>query len=776
VSGSIGAGAEKVLVTPIPWVTAVTELLVFGLVNSRLADRREGMPMTQQSEQDAAEPVSRSEVGPSRKSASSWRGRLLFNRVSIQSKLIVMLVLCTFLAATVVGAIAFQSGRDFMRISATNRLVEIRELQKRALETEVIDLKAALLTSTRGDSIETALRAFTAGFDQLANAPISPEQSKALADYYRIFVADTEKYSGITLDAASLLPTSNAARYLQYFYTSKLAGDDVAIVADDQRDGSAWSAANAKYQDFFREIVQQFAFEDALLIDDRGNIVYTAYKNIDLGSNILTGAFNGSKLRGAYQEAMSSNKTDRVVLTDFEFYEPATAAPTAWMVAPIPASGKPEGALAFQFPITKINKLMTFDKQWSEVGMGQTGETILGGEDYLMRSDSRLFLEDPEKYRQMVIAAGTPPEIPDIAIRQGGTTLVQPVAKAPHQNALEGRSGTMIATDYLGQETVQAYTPVDAKESNLHWSLVAKINTAEAFAREATFTRIVVLATTFIILVVCLLAAFLARIFVRPIRRLEAGVQRISGGDFDVELPIETRDEIGDLTAMFNTMSRSLAVKDELVSQQRTEIRNLLNSLMPEPFAEKFSRGEEISARTHTNVSVVFADIEGLDRLQAELDPAEALLIASELIRQFDAAAADFDVERVRTVRNGYLGSCGLTLPRLDNAQRTVNFALECQRIVERLNGETGTNLQVRAGIDIGTINSGLIGRQSLVYDLWGAAVNLAFQIKDDAATPGIYITSRVYDALTDTTAFAPAGTVETDDGSQTVWRLSERR
>ena len=726
--------------------------------------------MTQLSEQGTPEPVSKYKMPP------PWLRRLPVNRVSIQSKLIMMLVLCTVLASTIVGAIAFQSGRVNMRLSATNRLVEIRESQKRALESQISDLTNALVTYTEGTTAQNALKDFTAGFDQLANAQVTPEQSKAIADYYQQFVGDTEKYSGTKLDAAALLPTSNAEKYLQYFYTSKLTTNELAIAADDQRDGSAWSAANAKFQSFFREIVSRFEFQDALLIDGRGNIVYSTYKDVDLGSNIVTGPYNGSLLRGAFQEAMSSNKANRVVLTDFEFYEPATMAPTAWMVAPIPPGGKAEGVMAFQFPITKINKLMTFGKQWVDSGMGQTGETVLGGEDYLMRSDSRLFLENPEEYRQKVIAAGTSPEIPDIAIRQGGTTLIQPVAKDPHRDALEGRSGTLISKDYLGQETLQAYTPIMVKESGLHWSLVAKINTAEAFAREATFTRIVVLATTAIIFIVCLLATLLARLFVRPIRRLEEGVQRISGGDLDVEIPVETRDEIGELTGMFNQMSRSLSVKDDLVNQQREEIRNLLHSLMPGSVAEKFSRGELISARAHDNVSVIFADVEGLDRLQAELDADEALDIANELIRQFDAAAADFDVERVRTVRNGFLGSCGLTLPRLDNAQRTVNFAVECQRIVDRFNSESGNSLMLRAGIDTGSISSGLLGQRSLVYDLWGSAVNLAFQIKDDAASPGIYITSRVHDALTDASSFTPAGTVVVDGESQTVWRHSERR
>ncbi|NBP86575.1 MAG: adenylate/guanylate cyclase domain-containing protein, partial [Mycobacteriaceae bacterium] len=84
-----------------------------------------------------------------------------------------------------------------------------------------------------------------------------------------------------------MLPSSNAQRYLQSFYTAKLPTNDQAIAMDDARDGSTWSAAHIKYHRYYREIVTRFAFEDALLIDARGNVVYSAYKNVDLGTNIL---------------------------------------------------------------------------------------------------------------------------------------------------------------------------------------------------------------------------------------------------------------------------------------------------------------------------------------------------------------------------------------------------------------------------------------------------------------------------------------------------------
>ena len=89
---------------------------------------------------------------------------------------------------------------------------------------------------------------------------------------------------------------------------------------------------------------------------------------------------------------------------------------------------------------------------------------------------------------------------------------------------------------------------MEISDSGLHWSIVAKIDTAEAFARESAFTRTLVLSTAGIIFVVCLAAMLLAQLFVRPIRRLEAGAQQISAGDYDVAIPVESRDEIGDLT------------------------------------------------------------------------------------------------------------------------------------------------------------------------------------------------------------------------------------
>ena len=721
-----------------------------------------------------------SEVRPprTRRFGRRRRGRQIspLARVSILSKLIAMLVLCTIAAAVTVAGIARHAGQAELKTSVLSRLTEIRESQKRALAEQIADLESSLTVYTKSITLRTALADFTSGFDQLADARISPAQSQAIADYYTTrFIPDTEKASGVTLNAAALLPTSNAQRYLQASYTAARQQDGDAIKLADAHDGSSLSETNARFQEFFREIVTRFQFQDALLLDVKGNVVYSAYKDVDLGTNILNGPYSGSKLHDAYLSALSSNAVDYVGLTDFEFYQPAELQPTAWLVAPVAVGGKTAGVIALQYPAAKINRLMTMNRAWAQSGMGQTGETILLGPDGLFRSDARLFLENPEQYRKQVVAAGTPADVADAAIRHGGTTLIQPAVTEISQLTKTGQTGTTTTHDYLGNEVLLAYTPF--VEKDLHWTLTAKINTSEAFARATEFSRLLVATTTGIIFVVVLLAVFLAQLFVRPLRRLEDGARRIAAGDVDVNIPVVGRDELGDLTEAFNEMGRTLTVKDALLTEQRKANEQLLLSLMPEAVADRYRQGEEIVASEHQNVTVIFADVIGLDRLQSDLPASESLALINDLIGRIDHVANGLGLERFNMpLRNGYLASCGLSVPRLDSVRRVVDFAVECERVVHQFAAEVSADLGLRAGIDTGNVTSGLVGPTAVVYDMWGGAVSLAQQIKSGSPQPGIYVTTSVRNYSQDAMEFTAAGSVTVDGEDRPIWRFTGAR
>ena len=451
------------------------------------------------------------------------------------------------------------------------------------------------------------MESFTAGFNQLANATITPAQQQALVNYYdNEMIKPIKRVTGETIDINAVMPSSNAQKYVQAYYTAppRPAADALPVV--DAGDGSAWSAANARFDFYMRGIVTRFDYRDALLLDMQGNVVYTVNKGPDLGTNILTGPYRESKLRDAYQKALRSNDVDFVWITDFQPYQPQLDAPTAWVVSPIGMNGKIDGVMALPLPIPKINRIMTANKQWETAGMGASTETYLAGPDNLMRSDSGLFLEDPQEYRREAVAAGTPPDVVNRAIQLGTTMLVQPVPSAGVRAAQRGQTGIISDTDYTGNREMEAYAPLTVPNSDLHWSILVTRDDSAAFARLGRFSKTLVVGVSAMIFAVCVASMLLAQVLLRPVRRLQAGTQKISSGDYEVSIPVTSRDEIGDLTAAFNEMSRNLAIKEELLAEQRRENDRLLLALMPESVVQRYREGEETISQKHQDVAIIY--------------------------------------------------------------------------------------------------------------------------------------------------------------------------
>ncbi len=685
-----------------------------------------------------------------------------------------MLLVSSLASLAVIGVVEYFDGRSKLLPVAAERMIQLREGQRRAIEMLFGDLANSLAVYSRGTTADEAVQAFSAGFDQLGDAPVDPGELQALETYYtNKLIKPIQKTTGMKLDLRALMPNNNAQKYLQVRYT--LPAHD-SNAPEDPGDGSAWSAANVRFHKYFREIATRFEYRDAMLLDTRGNLVYSVNKGPALGTNILTGPYRESNLRGAYEKAMNADSVDFVWITDFEPFQPAGGVPIAWLVSPINTGGKTNGVLALPLPISKINRIMTADQNWKAAGMGDTAETYLAGPDGLMRSDSRLFLQDPKKYERDAVAAGTPPDIAAKAIRWHGTTLVQPVDTEAFHAAQRGRTGTIVDHGYLGDRELAAYAPVSIPNSELRWSILATRDSSEAYSRIESFTRTLIVTTAAMVFVICVLSMLIAQAFVGPIRRLRTGAEEISAGNYDVTIPVTTRDEIGDLTSAFNEMSRNLKIKDGLLTEQRNENDRLLLSLMPESVAQRYRDGEQTIAQEHQDVTVIFADIIGLDEMSNVLSGDELVGIVDELMRELDSAAEALGVEPIRTVHNGYLASCGLNVPRLDSVPRTIDFALEMLRVIERFNTGRGYHLSIRAGVNTGNVISGLVGRSSVIYDMWGAAVNLAHQMRSGTSGSGIYVTTDVYEVLRDIRQFTPAGNLVVDGSEQPIWRLAERK
>jgi class 3 adenylate cyclase len=703
--------------------------------------------------------------------------------LSIKSLLLLMLLVVSIGSNVVVGAIGYFNGTESLSDAAYSRLTEVRDARAREVTALFTTIENSLLLASRDSAVVDAELAFADGvrdLDAAALAPggdasaLTPEQRAELTAYFADdFGPKLAAATGEQADASSFVPASASAQYLLYHYLVT-AGDDPASV-HDAGDGSSWSAAHARYHDYLARMAQLLEFDDLVLIDRAGQIVYSVEKGVDLGADLVAGSYSFTRLANAFDEAMSGNRLDTVVFSDFTRYAPALDAPVSWVVVPLAGDDEIVGALAVQLPVDRINRVMTGGGSWQDSGLGTTGEAYLVGDDadQTMRSQSRDLVEDPAAYARLAVANGLSQEDADDAVATGQTLLLQDVKTDAADFALDGRRGITTSANYLGSSTIAAYAPFNFR--SLHWAIVAEIDADEALAPVNDFTKTLAISSAIIVAIVSLISVIIAGLAVRPLRRLRDAARRIAAGEQGVQVEAGESDELADVAAAFNDMSRSLELKAALIDEQRAENDRLLRTLMPEALAKRYREGVRTIVQDHQEVTVLFADIVGFEEFGRGTTSDKALDVLNDIFRAFDEAADLLGVERVRTTRQGYLASCGLSVPRVDHARRSVEFAMEMQRIVDRFGAQQGADLSVRAGLDTGTVTSGLVGRSHVVYDLWGDAVSLAFRLQGGANEAGIFLTQRVVDKLPDTLPFTDSGVVETSSGYQRVWRIDPK-
>ncbi len=141
---------------------------------------------------------------------------------------------------------------------------------------------------------------------------------------------------------------------------------------------------------------------------------------------------------------------------------------------------------------------------------------------------------------------------------------------------------------FENQEKVAAFAPIPSME----WALAVTIPTdeyrREAIAIRSRVIKAVVITLVFAIAGVTVLTYFL----LKPVHYLVRATDRIAGGDPGHEIPIQSRDELGDLTRSFNRMVKNLTqIQEELVRSEKLislgrlsagvahEIRNPLNAM-----------------------------------------------------------------------------------------------------------------------------------------------------------------------------------------------------
>lgn len=698
------------------------------------------------------------------------------NQLSIKSKLIIMLLAVSGLSTLITAYLGYRSGQINLTDRVFSQLTSVRASKAYQIETYFKTIRYHTQTLSENPAIVNAMTEFEAAYEDVGRLPSPPQANASLTQYYQqVLLSRLAKVQEGTPFLQSYIPNISQVYYLQYYY---IAANSYPVGQKHRlnraRDGSRYSAIHGRYHPIFRNIIEKFGYYDMFLIDPQGNIVYTVFKETDFATNLKTGPYKDTNLARLVALVQTAKEQDYAWLIDFEPYAPSYGAPAAFIAAPVFKNSTLVGVLAFQLPVDEINAVMTGSQNWEGDGLGKTGETYLVGHDTLMRSVSRFLVQDPRGYAQSLKAIGV--KDADInRINQYGTSILQQrVDTLAVRASLNGQQGTQIIADYRGIPVLSSYAPLHI--DGLSWGILAEMDLAEAYAPIYSFRRQVLISATLLLLVVTLLAMGLAHVFVKPIQKLINSARRVALGELETISEVVTEDEFGELGQSFNAMVQSLRIQSNLVEQKNQENEKLLLSVFPAAIAKRLQRGEKTIAEDLSNVAVLIADLTGFTKLSANLSAYEAVSILNDLVSSFDEVAAVHGTEKIKTMGDNYLAVCGLSVPYLDHDKRAIDFALDMLGILRRFNLERGFKLNLKIGIHSGDVVAAIVGRNRVVYDVWGETLNLASALKNACPPGSILVSQTIHQRLYDLYPFEAAPDLTNNKEPIIAWRLKSIR
>ncbi|HTF33473.1 MAG TPA: adenylate/guanylate cyclase domain-containing protein [Myxococcota bacterium] len=361
---------------------------------------------------------------------------------------------------------------------------------------------------------------------------------------------------------------------------------------------------------------------------------------------------------------------------------------------------------------------LTLDGLVKEVGHGEgvVGVRLLDREDQVLASldpDER-----GQKRPRLSIAASSQPRLPTVVRARKLLLVAMPVA---FRDVLIGEAQVELDLGILVDPVV--------RESRKQLAAVA--------------SGVIVIGVGSGLVFVAFLAG--------PLRRLRAGVERLTKGDLTARVPPTSRDEVGELTRAFNEMGESLQQKERIQSAFGRYVSDyVLNQLLQTPDGDELSGAER-------EVTILFADIRRFTRLSEGMKARDVVGLLNDVFQLLSDRILARGGTIDKFIGDSVMAYFGAPAAQPDHALRAVAAAEDIVRAVAERNlhlagkgptgetGEGGVMVDVGIGIHSGLVVVGNIGSDRRTdFTAIGDAVNVAHRLEKLARPREILVSEAV--------------------------------
>ncbi len=271
-----------------------------------------------------------------------------------------------------------------------------------------------------------------------------------------------------------------------------------------------------------------------------------------------------------------------------------TKLPSLSFSAPVldDASGAFLGVVAMRMSMGALNAICK-----DRTGLGSTGETYLLNHDGFMLTPSR-FME--ETFLTQKIETAVIEEHRAASEEPGG----QPDKMASH-----------VYEDYMGRDVLGTHAHIMEAD----WILVVEKGADEAFRPVTVLASAVLRVFVVLLLLGVVVGILLPRYVSRPLMTLHRGVEELAKGNLGHRVGTSARDEIGELSRAFDTMSVNLLESREQLEQYSRGLESMVAQRTEELTKTNTELSQEIERRKEAEEARE-ALIEDLRRINERLD------------------------------------------------------------------------------------------------------------------------------------------------------------
>jgi class 3 adenylate cyclase len=695
--------------------------------------------------------------------------------MSIRYRLLFVMVCLSILGVCVASWLAHVHGEANLKDAVIRQLTGLRRSRAYQIESYFRMVRNHVESLSDDRMFVEAMQEFGAAYGKLDLLRIDPATCRTVSNWYeQTYLPDVRRFTLLTRVPEDYFPVGTAACWLQNEYvlpnergmrSPQLAGL-----------GAAYMRVHAKYDPAFRKLIEQFGYDDLLLVDPtQKRIIYSAGRNPDFGTSLSIGPYSDTPLAAVVKDAMATADPDDVFVADYSAYIPRKGAPAAFVASPIFDGPLRVGAFVMQISTAEIDRVVSGNRGWEKDGLGKTGDLEIVGPKHLMRSNSRMFIEHPHEFLDVIQQEGaTNDEIS--RVRAFGTTiLAAKVSLSAVDRGLRRQEGTIIEPGPDGRQNIVSFMPL--RLPGLNWVVLAHIDLEEALAPVYRFRRDAILWSVIAVLFTSLVALLITEQLLRPIHRLLGAAKRLTAGDLTARVQVQSHDELGVLSSAFNSMSESIQRNMAMIEQKNRENEDLLLNILPGPIAQRLKNGETAIADSYAQATVLFADIVDFTRLSATSEPSEILLFLNGLFTQFDAAAKHHEVEKIKTIGDAYMAVSGIVASHRHHVKQMVEMGFEMLDVAESYGRSWKIPFRIRIGINTGPVVAGVVGTTKFIYDLWGDTVNMASRMESTGIPGAIQVTRAVYKELRGQYNFEARGAIDVKGkGTIETWLLRRPR